>query len=198
MDLLELDRRALASTGALVEATEDHDLGLPTPCEDWDVRSLLDHVIGGNRLFAAAATQADPDWRRRAADHVGGDHRRAYRDSCEAVTAAFEADGVPAASFELPFGVLPGYMAIAIHFVDVLVHGWDLAVAIGREPRLDAELCLEALRIAESYPEETWGDPRFFAARVEPRPDMAAQERLVAFLGRRPVPADRTRVRRIS
>jgi uncharacterized protein (TIGR03086 family) len=184
MDLLELDRRALRATGALVARTEDSDLDRPTPCDGWDGRALLNHVVGGNWMLAVAGTDPSPDWSRRSADHLGWDHRSAYEESRTAVTAAFARKGALDAKFTLPFGVLPGSLAVAIHFVDVLVHGWDLAVAIGHEPRLDPLLCAEALRIAKSYPEESWGDPRFFAHKITLAEDAPIQDRLVAYLGR--------------
>jgi hypothetical protein len=44
MDLLDLDRRALADTAAHVRTLAPDDLNRPTPCTEWDVRALLNHV----------------------------------------------------------------------------------------------------------------------------------------------------------
>ncbi len=72
MDLLDLDRRALAATGAHVGAVGSDDLTRPTPCAEWDVRALLNHVLGNNHLYASAVegvsqqqcpTDAPPDVR---------------------------------------------------------------------------------------------------------------------------------------
>jgi uncharacterized protein (TIGR03083 family) len=62
MDLLDLDRRALADTGAHVRALGPDDLTRPTPCTEWDVRALLNHVLGNNHLYAAAVEGAAVDW----------------------------------------------------------------------------------------------------------------------------------------
>jgi uncharacterized protein (TIGR03086 family) len=183
---LELDEAAIERTGAVVAQIEPDHLDRPTPCDGWDVRALLDHVVGGNLLYAAAAAGEQPDWSTRSDDHLGADHRSAYRRSAQLATKAFDAaarDGIPLA---LPFGVYPAARAIPIHFVDVLVHGWDLAAAAGLERRLDDDLARAALEIVASYPAEAWGDPRFFANRLAAPTGASLTDELVATLGRLP------------
>ncbi len=187
MDLTDLDRRALAATGNLVAGIRPDQLAAPTPCEGWDVRALLNHVVGGNELFATAAAGGAADWATRQQDRLGDDPTGAYDRSAEAVTAAFAglASG-PATQVTLPFGELPASYAIAVHFVDVLVHGWDLATATGQDPTLDAGLATAALDIVAGYPPALWGTPGFFAHQV-PVPDAEPPHvRLVALLGRHP------------
>ena len=66
----------------------------------------------------------------------------------------------------MPFGVLPAMHAVAVHFVDVLVHGWDLAVATGGDPRLDPALVDEvATWFAER--DELYRQAGAIGARVE-------------------------------
>lgn len=183
-ELFDLDRRALASTGAFVAGTDAGHLGLPTPCDGWDVRALLNHVLGNNHLYAAA--MAGPvDWDRRDDDRVGDDHRAAYERSVAEAAAAFAAAD-PGGEVAMPFGRLPVVHAIAVHFVDVLVHGWDLAVATGQDPALDAELAEAALAVVATYPSAAWGPQRFFADKVPVADDAPAHVRLVSSLGRRP------------
>jgi uncharacterized protein (TIGR03083 family) len=151
-----------------VDGTDAGQLGLPTPCEGWDVRTLLNHVLGNNDLYAAATASA-VDWGRRDDDRVGSDHRQAYERSAARVTAA-----------------LPVVSAVAVHFVDILTHGWDLAVATGQKPALDADLAEAAIAVVASYPSDAWGSQRFFAEKVPVADDAPAHLRLVSLLGRRP------------
>ena len=185
MDLPEFDRRTLAVTRAYVAGTRPSQLGLPTPCADWDVRALLNHVVGNNDLYAAGASGLTVDWAERARDRVGDDPLAAYDRSAAAVTAAFTAAD-PATEIRFPFGVLPAEQAVAVHFVDILVHGWDLAVATGQDPALPDDLAEMAMMVVAAYPPEVWGTPAFFGDKVASSPDEPAYVRLVKLVGRNP------------
>ena len=86
MDIVGLHARALDETGHLVDTVTPAQLGLPTPCADWDVRALLAHLVGGNLRYAALtrgapvgggpARGSGP-----AADLLGDDPASAYRRS---------------------------------------------------------------------------------------------------------------------
>jgi uncharacterized protein (TIGR03086 family) len=180
------DQAALAHFATLVERVTPADLARPTPCVGWDVHALLDHVVGGNLLYAQASSGDAPDWSTRSDDHLGADHRGAYARSSEAVTDAFASAAAAGTGIALPFGTLPPAWAIPVHAVDTLVHGWDLAAACGFDRALDPGLAEAALAIIATYPAETWGDPRFFAHRVAPPPGATVTERLVAAVGRDP------------
>ena len=184
--VLDHDRAALAHMARLVDQVALDDLARPTPCTGWDVHALLDHVVGGNVLYARAAAGEDADWDTRSDDHLGDDHRAAFVRSAEAVTDAFAVVAATGTPIALPFGALTPAWAIPIHFVDVLVHGWDLAAACGLDRTLDRDLATAALESVAAYPAETWGDPRFFAHRVEPPEGATITERLVAAVGRSP------------
>jgi uncharacterized protein (TIGR03086 family) len=180
MDLLDLDRRALASTRRFLAGTEVAQLGLPTPCAEWDVRALLDHVVRNNEVFAAGI-RGQRAVGPRDVDRVADDPHAAYDRSADAVTAAFAAANLAA---DVDMHRLPGYQAVAVHFVDILTHGWDLAVATGQDPALDDDLASVALDVVAGYPPEVWGAGRFFADKV-PAPDGAPPHvRLVTLLGR--------------
>ena len=186
MDLKELDRRALAGTGRLVAAVPPDQLTSATPCDGWDVRTLLNHVVGGNDLYATAASGDAVDWATREDDRLGDDPAGAYERSATAVTTAFAALDLAAGRLTLPFGELPASHAVAVHFVDVLTHGWDLATATGQDPTLDPELAVAAIDIVAGCPPEVWGTPQFFAHQVPVPPTAPPHVRLVALLGRHP------------
>jgi hypothetical protein len=57
MELFTAFDRAVASTTDVVKATDPGQLGVPTPCAEWDARGLLNHVIG--TLWLAAGLLAD-------------------------------------------------------------------------------------------------------------------------------------------
>lgn len=185
MDLLDLDRKALDTTRTFVHGTTHSQLGLPTPCAEWDVRALLNHILGNNHLYAAAASGDAVDWSTRDHDRVGDELHGSYDRSAALVTAAFDATDL-AVEVHMPFGPLPAAQAVAVHFVDILVHGWDLAVATGQDPALPDDLAEAALGIVAAYPPEVWGTPQFFADKIPARAGDPPYVRLVSLVGRQP------------
>ncbi|HKB30167.1 MAG TPA: maleylpyruvate isomerase N-terminal domain-containing protein [Streptosporangiaceae bacterium] len=79
----DLLARALDATGDLVAGVRDDQWDAPTPCTGWNVRDLVNHVVGGNLAFASLL-RGQPPSRPRAADHLGGDPaaRTSRRAAC--------------------------------------------------------------------------------------------------------------------
>ncbi len=142
---------ALDATHAIVAGVSDDQLAKATPCAGWDVRALLNHVVSGNwwaAELAAGRTIADVG-DRLDGDVLGVDALGAYEASAVAARAAFEAPGAMDAPCAVSYGPVPGSVYCGHRFLDVFVHGWDLAVATGQPARLDpalAEACLEVVR----------------------------------------------------
>ena len=133
------------------------DLGRPTPCAEWTLGDLLAHMTAQHNGFAAAAAGrgADPDvWK---ASAPAADPATEYAMAAELVIAAFAGEGVLERGFALP-EIIPGVefpaaQAISFHFIDYVVHGWDVARSLGLAYELDADLVEAALPVAEAVPE---------------------------------------------
>lgn len=102
--------RAFAAVGDLITKVRPEQWSAPTPCTDWTVRQLVDHLIGMNRVFAGLLADEPPP-RRRAADHIEDDPVGAYPDSAASLQAAFEQPGVLERTYRAPRG---GYRLRAI------------------------------------------------------------------------------------
>jgi uncharacterized protein (TIGR03086 family) len=87
-------RRALLNTGRIVVGVRPEQLRLPTPCSDWDVRLLLNHIIGGNLMFAEVARGGRPDPTGDMDDHTLPDPGTNYIASADSVLAAWAEPGV--------------------------------------------------------------------------------------------------------
>ena len=111
---------ALDQVVALVAGVDDDTAGRPTPCEDWTVSDLVDHVTNGTRNFAAGVRGEDVDWSA-PAPHVDGDRAAALRAASDDLLAAWaeagDGDGPP-----------PDWQCS-----ELAVHTWDLARALGRD-----------------------------------------------------------------
>lgn len=142
MDVLALHARSLDQWMDRVRALSPDQLGFPTPCSEWDVRALVNHVVGEDRWTA-------PLVEGRTIEEVGGaldgdllgdDPRGAAEEAAKAAAAAFTEEGALDRTVHLSFGDFPaeGYAWQLV--ADHLIHAWDLAAATGADRRLDDEL----------------------------------------------------------
>jgi uncharacterized protein (TIGR03086 family) len=185
MDLRDLDRRVLAQTGGLVAAVTADQLDLPTPCAGWSLRDLLVHMVANNHGWAEAA-RGGPS-RREVWEEapLGDDPYRAYLESATAVNAAFAAADLLERKFDVyGYGVFPARFALGMHFVDYLVHGWDVARSLGVAAVFDDELSTAAMRIALRWPYHR--PDKAFGVKVDVSDRAPAHDRLVGYLGRSP------------
>ena len=172
------------------------DLDRPTPCAGWDLHDLLSHMTVQHNGFAAAARGTGADlagWEPATVSAaVAADPGRAYAAAAADVLDAFSADGVLDASFAMPeFGegvVVPGVMAIGFHFVDYVVHGWDVARSLDVPFDLPAAVVAAVLPVALGVPDTDVRDaPNSpFAHALEPRYGASDLDTVLRHLGRSP------------
>jgi uncharacterized protein (TIGR03086 family) len=163
----------------LVAAVRSDQWDARTPCTEWTVRDLLNHVAGGNRLFAAAL-RGEP----RPVPQPADDLVTAVRDTAKDLVAAFRLPGALAREVTVPFGTVPGAVALHLRLNEILVHGWDLARATGQTAHfpdgiVEQELAFTRGAIAGVPPER-----RPFAPEQPVAGDAPTLDRLAALLGR--------------
>ena len=114
-----------ATMQPLVAAVGSDQWSGPTPCGGWDVRGLLAHVVGGNRVFAAAARGASLAEARQAlaGDPLGPDPAAAYAQAAEEVAAAFREPGALERPMTVPFGTVPGAVGLHLRIVEARAPG---------------------------------------------------------------------------
>lgn len=181
--------RALDVTEQVVATVRDEQWIQPTPCTDWTVRDLVDHLVGGNRLFAGILrgepSPSPADLRGgQGVDYLGDDPVAAYRDAADALLAAFRAPGVLERTFAVPIGPVPGVVALHLRLVEALVHGWDLARATGRPVRFPDDLAEQELAFTRGRLTDLPPGRSPFAPPQPVAADAPAIDRLVALLGR--------------
>ncbi len=187
-DPREIHRRAMAQTESIVAAVGPGQLGLPTPCAEYDVRALLSHIVGGLNRVAIAGEGGDALARPARADDVPDDGwLAAYRAAADRAAAAWADDAKLDALVELPWGKVPGRIAMAGYAQEILTHGWDLARATGQPTEGDPELASWALAGAKRIlPPEARGADVPFGPVVQVPPGAGPYAQLAAWLGRQP------------
>ncbi|MGW3045384.1 TIGR03086 family metal-binding protein [Kitasatospora sp. NPDC001159] len=196
-----IDRFLLSSSEfeRKLRAVRPEQWSWPTPCTEWNVRQLVNHMTRGNFGYVRLLHGGDGAefLRLRDVDALGADPAGAYVRSVRECARAFDRDGALRRVLDYPLGPVTGRQALAVRITDSTVHTWDLARAVGAEDSLDAGLVawidehLEEIYagLAEA-PTATETTHRFFAAPEDTLPHYASQQlRLLHRMGRTPARA---------
>jgi uncharacterized protein (TIGR03086 family) len=189
MDAAELHRRAVGEFSARVDAIgslgSNSTWNAPTPCSDWDVRTLLNHIVGEDRWTApllAGETIADVG-DKFDGDLLGDDPVGAFAMAgAEATEASAHVD--PAKVVHLSFGDVPASEYLYQLAADHLIHAWDLAAATDGDRHFDADV-VGGVADWFSEREAAYRSAGVIGPRVRAYSD-DPQDRLVAAFGRDP------------
>ena len=190
MDPYTALERAVSSTEHIVKGIRRKDLSAPTPCTEWTVKQLLNHLVGtlwlADGLFNdrkpryAVAPGALPK-----SDLVGDDPTKAYARASRAALDAAATEGTIERLHATPLGDMPGVALAGFTTLDVLVHGWDLARATGQDEELDDDIVAFVTAFAKQAITDQTRGPTIGPAVRAPKGATPTQK-LVAYLGRRP------------
>jgi len=186
MDDITLLRGVLTKTADLVDAAPESAWDRPTPCPDYDVRTLLGHIVGWAEVFATAAEGEVPDQDPNAAV-AGPDTPSRFRAAADRMVAAWAAQGVDRTVSLGPGREIPGAMLVTMTATEYLSHGWDLATGAGLPVPYSSEEAEEALaRIRQTLKPEFRGEGKGFGEIVPVPEDALALDRFLGFVGRQP------------
>ena len=185
--------RATDAFARLLDGVKPDQWTLPTPCAEWNVRQLLEHMVSGQRLFAQVVSGVPAEDAIRERDAWAGladgdDVAGLYRSSSADLVAAFGAAGALERTVTIPAGHVPGAVALHLRTTEALVHGWDVARACGLA--FDPPSDVVEGEIAFSGPMLDFLPPERRAARFGQARAIASDappiDRLAALLGRDP------------
>lgn len=189
----DLDPRPLLLRSAehvaeVVRSLTPAELDGPTPCPEYDVRTLAAHVLGVLRRVTAIARGEDALALPRIATVPDDELADAVSAEAARVAEVWTADdAVLDRVVTLPFGTGPGRAAALMFTQELTVHAWDLATAVGRAGALDVTLAAAAAPVARRLvPAEVRGGPVPFGPVVEVPADAGPYALLVGWLGRDP------------
>jgi uncharacterized protein (TIGR03086 family) len=186
---LALLSRTLDQVDTVIDGIREEQAALPTPCQAWAVRGLVEHVIDDLGQFAVAATGGRPDWSG-VAPSVDGDWGGAFREGARVLLAAWRRVGDLSGTLQLPIGEVPVTFVVNQQIAEFAVHSWDLAKATGQVIDLDPEIGEAALAWATTaLRPEFRGDEdsgKAFGPEVSVAADAPVYDRLAAFFGRHP------------
>jgi len=185
MDMVNALEEALNNLEPVISGVKSDHLGGSTPCPDWDVKTVVNHIIGGEMMFAMALdgqsieTEDGPDF-------TMGDIVTSYNDAKKQVLDAWREPGSMDKTLNLPFGAIPAHGALGVNLTETIVHGWDLAQGTGQTLKINDEVAaalLQGLKMSGQL------DPlrgTIVGQPVSIPEDAPASKQLIAFYGRQP------------
>jgi uncharacterized protein (TIGR03086 family) len=187
MSLLELLVVANDEFARRLRLVEPDDWRRPTPCSEWDVRALVNHVVGANiryqlLLHGVPTEQVEAT---RTVDHLGDDALVSFVATADAVVACFREDGALERIVHHGTGDRTGRELLSMRILDAAVHGWDLARAIGADETLNDDVV--GFLLAYTADLDLGAQQRAFALADTDVPRNApSQDQLLHRLGRHP------------
>jgi uncharacterized protein (TIGR03086 family) len=179
--------KALDSTRKFFAGMGDVNLDAPTPCGEWSVRELINHILYGTvwiedvfdgKTIEDVGSKYDGDL-------LGDNPLAAYDDAIGRAKRAVAKPGAMDQVCHLRRGDASGGDYLTSMFTDAFIHGWDLAKGTGQDATLDQELVETCYALAKAREERFRSSPAFGAGRVEDPGDGAIdQARMLAILGR--------------
>ena len=173
---------SLTWVAGLMATTPLAQFGLPTPCTEYDVRTLMGHLIGtAERGLGTAERRSTRDIPHVVTDVPDEGLSSAYEGLAKRIAHAWASlsghDQVRAA-----WGECSAFDAAQGYTVETVTHGWDLAVATGRDSEAPDNIASRCLLVAESIgPQRLRGV--MYAEPASPRPTASATDRLASLLG---------------
>ena len=187
MNVPDIFERSVEEFGRRVRTITDDQWDNATPCTEWSVRDLVNHVvvedlwapgllegktideIGGNDAFGG--------------DRLGDDPKKAWDEAAGAALAAVHRDGAMEVTTHLSFGDFPGSFYVQQLLADHVIHAWDLAKGIGGEDDLDDELVRYVYEGLKPYA-DSLSDGGSFDRPISVPEDADIETKLLALAGR--------------
>ncbi len=174
-NLLDLYDQASEWTLSKVERAAD-ELDRDTPCDEWDVRTLMNHMLETQKYFVSAARGED-------ASPPSGQPPQML--SADPVADFARARSTTISTFSEPGVIEKTGPSLGIAFADQLLHGWDLAKATGQDSTMPSGLPEAAYEMIHGRftDEQRKG---VFKPEVSVPDNASMQDKLLAYTGRKP------------
>ena len=178
---------ALDQVHALIEAIGPDDGQRPTPCPEFDVRTLVAHLVAVMRKLTVVRAGGEfssvPD----PAEDLGAGGKAAFERARQELAAVWADSAALDAEHTLPYGTMTGRELLDAYAHEFTVHAWDLRRALDADLALDPALSEAALDwYRRNVPAADRGTGGPFGAAVEVADQADVHTRLAAFVGRHP------------
>jgi uncharacterized protein (TIGR03086 family) len=183
MEPIEQLTHIVPTLNGLVDRIEPDQLDNSTPCEEFAVRDVLDHMVTLGGSFAYAF-RGEPVPEIDSPDTDGRVPTTEFHDTMDDLLASVMSPGAMERTVASPVGEMPGETFARLVAFDGLIHGWDLSVATG-QPYVPPAAVVEAVdAFARAALTDEIRSTGMFKPATEAPWDSSRLEQLVAFSGR--------------
>lgn len=179
--------QALAQCQAIAQEVMSNvtadQMELATPCADWNVGQLIDHLVGSQNWGAAAMQGVPPE----AADGASqGDYMATFQQAAQNCLDCFSEEGALEKMVNPGFGDMPGAAMLGLMMSDTFQHAWDLATATGQDNNLNPEMASQILAASQQMIQPAFRSEEgsIFGMEQQAPEGANAATQLAAFLGR--------------
>ena len=176
----------------VVAGIQQSQLSDSTPCSEWDVHGLINHLIGGLEFAAGSMAGNPPNIQLAAAvsshigEHDASNLSQAYRDEVDRVLELASQPGTLEKVASTPFGDMPMSQFLVGTWLDQFIHCWDLAKATGQDTTLEQELVDFAFPMLKSGFADMGRGAGFIAPEIALPDGVSRQDQMMAYMGRQP------------
>jgi uncharacterized protein (TIGR03086 family) len=191
-DPLELLAKAVGRTRTTIADVAEAQLGSATPCAEWDVCGLMNHMLGGLEFTAGCMAGSPPDLRPTEADSSLAGQRDldtligAYENQSQRLLRMAAEPGMLDRIVASPFGEMPAARFLVGTVMDQTIHFWDLAKATGQDASLSHELVEYTMLLLSSGFAEQGRAMGLIGPEIAVLDGSSEQDKLIAFMGRQP------------
>jgi uncharacterized protein (TIGR03086 family) len=187
MKLIDFHRQSLAWTATRIAAARGHE-DARVPGTDWTAADLAGHLVAVNVMCSSSAAGIGPEAMPDPAGFIDTDPIGAVASTSARFSAAFADPAIYATIVPTPVGPHPASVVLTQGTLEHLIHGYDLARALGANATIPHELVVEALARIVEQPAlyNQFREMGMYAAPLPAAPDASAQDRLLGALGRPP------------
>ena len=175
-DPVQIYEAATSHARKLIASVKPEQMTQPTPCADWDVAALLNHIVSAQANMAGTVSGGQVA--------AGQTPLESFDAAASAMLQAVRAPGGLDKQVQGRQGEVPARQLLSGACMDLTVHTWDLAKATGQETTLDPKTVEFVFPIVEGISKR--GPSPAFAAPVDRPSGGSLQDRMIALSGRQP------------
>jgi uncharacterized protein (TIGR03086 family) len=184
MDGVQALERAYDGLNKTMGNVSTDQLAAPSCCSEWDLRAMLNHLLGAGWMFTMAndGTSVPED----GGDLIGDDAAAACAALAQANVASWQGPGGLEGERSYPFGTFPAPAALLVNLGEITIHTWDVAKNTGQDATIDPEIAEMLLAFYHQVPMDEFRAHGAFGPEVPVDASAPAADRILGYLGFQP------------